>query len=59
MSNQSHQINGKNGMSTFCESTANDFEITAVSLPRSGLLFMPEGLTFATTTSVSKQSIGC
>lgn len=31
-------------MSTLCESAVNDFEITAVSLPRSGLLFMPRGL---------------
>lgn len=57
MSNPSHQINGKNGLSTFCENAANNFEITAVSLPRSGLLFMPRGLMSTTAVSVRKQSV--
>lgn len=57
MSNQGHQINGKSGLSTLCESAVNNFEITAVSLPRSGLLFMPRGLESATALSVSKQNI--
>lgn len=57
LSNRSRQINGKNGLSTFCESVANNFEITAVSLPRSGLLFMPRGLMSTTAVPVSKQSV--
>lgn len=57
LSNQGHQINGKSGLSTLCESAVNNFEITAVSLPRSGLLFMPRGLESATALSVSKQNI--
>lgn len=43
MSNQSRQINGKSGLSAFCESAVINCEITAVSVPRSGLLFTPRG----------------
>lgn len=57
MSNQSHQINGKSGASTFCESATNDFEMSAISLSRSELLFMPRGLRFTTAMSVSEQSV--
>jgi len=52
LSNQRRQIDGKKGLSTFCESAANNFEVTAVSLPRSGLLF-----TSTPAVSVSKQSV--